>query len=91
MIYILNYNFHYANISPIFIRIIKKFFKIFKISFSIKENRNMIYSEKIKDLQDKLKTIKPLSICLNAIPDDEVESATSFFEQIFPVKSNWEK
>ncbi|MBP5437605.1 MAG: Stealth CR1 domain-containing protein [Treponema sp.] len=91
MIYILKYKFHYANISPILIRIIRKFFKVFKISFSIKENRNMIYSEKIKDLQDKLKTIKPLSICLNAIPDDEVEYATSFFEQVFPIKSEWEK
>ena len=91
MMYILKYKFHYANVSSISVRIIRKLFKILKIPYSIKEKRNMIYGEKLKDLQEKLKTIKPLSLCLNSIPDDEVESVTSFFEDIFPEKSEWEE
>lgn len=88
MIYILKYKFYYANISPILFRIIRKFSKTY---LPIKENRNMIYADGIRDLQEKLKNIKPLSICLNTIPDNEIDLVDPFFEQKFPKKSVWEK
>lgn len=91
MIYILKYKLYYANVSPIFFRIVRKLLKIFKTNFPIKEKRNMIYADGIKDLQEKLKNIKPLSICLNTIPDDEIELVDPFFEQKFSKKSEWEK